>query len=193
MPQTTIPFSELVERLSQGDEVAFKEIYTRFWDKLYLATYNKIRSTENAKEITQDIFLDLWHRRYEVQINDLEVYLFTAAKYQVFDFVKKEIVRKKYKDSVFFTDHDAVNTPENHFVFDELQQSVLAAIQTLPDKTRTIIELNRLHYKSADEISTECNIPTRTVEYHISQGLKTLRIHLKDFFILALSTYSSFF
>ncbi len=175
--------TESIRQLGMGDAGAFKDIYDQYWNKLYQAAVSKVRVSENAKEIVQDIFLDLWQRRDEIQVNDLERYLFSAVKYKVLDFFRKEVMRQRYVDSIANSPLESEDNPADKLAFNELRAEILNAISHLPDKTRSIFELNRIEYKSADEIAHLLDIPSRTVDYHITQGLKSLRFHLRDYMI----------
>ncbi|MCE7040093.1 RNA polymerase sigma factor [Dyadobacter sp. CY312] len=178
--------AELLQLLRQGDKAAFEEIYHQFRSRLYRTALSKVRTDENAMEIVQEIFLDLWQRRELVQIEDLERYLYTAVKYKVLDFYKKEVQRKLYAESVKLNSLDESSDTEEVLAYNELSQSIFSCIEKLPEKTRVIFELNRIQCQTADEISQMLDIPLRTVEYHITQGLKSLRTNLKDYIIALL-------
>ena len=64
--------SDLLTSLSEGDETAFKEIYRRYWYKMYAVVKRRIHSEEDSEEIVQDIFLDLWDRRASNRIVELD-------------------------------------------------------------------------------------------------------------------------
>jgi RNA polymerase sigma-70 factor (family 1) len=185
--------AELLQLLRQGDKAAFEEIYHQFHSRLYRTALSKVKSDENAMEIVQEIFLDLWLRREMVRIEDLERYLYTAVKYKVLDFYKKEVQRKLYAESVKLNSHDESSETEDALAYNELSLSITSCIEKLPEKTRVIFELNRIQGQSADEISREMDVPLRTVEYHITQGLKSLRANLKDYLILLLLSAGSQF
>jgi RNA polymerase sigma-70 factor (family 1) len=172
--------------LQAGDKAAFEQIYNHFKSKMYRAALYKVRSDENAMEIVQEIFLDLWYRREQVIIDDLEKYLFSSVKHKVLNFYKKEILRKRYAESIELGYSDECSETEEKIAYNELSESVLSCIGKLPEKTRTIFELNRFQCKSSEEISLELGIPKRTVEYHITQSLKALRISLQDYLIILL-------
>ena len=178
--------AELLQLLREGDKAAFEEIYNCYRTKLYRAAQSKVRTDENAMEIVQDVFLDLWLRRDQVHINDLERYLFSAIKYKVLDFYKKEFQRQSYVQSVYQNGVEGSSDTEEILAYNELSESISHCIQLLPEKTKVIFELNRMQGQGADEISTALDIPLRTVEYHITQGLKSLRYHLKDFILILL-------
>lgn len=173
--------SNLVDMLKLGDKLAFQQIYKRYWNRLFKLAISKVKGTDNAKEIVQDIFLDLWHRRQEVTIIDLERYLFSAVKYKVFDYFKKEALRQQYADAIFLNQNDSDDVTADEIAYNDLFQHMTETINFLPEKTKTIFELNRIQNKTAEEVSRLLGIPQRTVEYHIAQALKVLRIRLRDY------------
>nr|WP_295922329.1 RNA polymerase sigma-70 factor [uncultured Dyadobacter sp.] len=183
--------TKLLQLLVQGDKVGFEKIYNRYHPKLYRIALSKVRTQENAMELVQDVFLDLWVRREEVEITDLERYLSSAIKYKVLDHFKKEFHRKRYMQLAQLSSLDQSSITEETLAFNELTRSILDCIDKLPEKTRKIFELSRIQHTSADEISTLLNIPLRTVEYHITQGLKALRSNLKDYILLLLLAFST--
>lgn len=183
--------TKLLQLLVQGDKVGFEKIYNRYHPKLYRIALSKVRTQENAMELVQDVFLDLWVRREEVEITDLERYLCSAIKYKVLDHFKKEFHRKRYMQLAQLSGLDQSSITEETLAFNELTRSILDCIDKLPEKTRKIFELSRIQHTSSDEISTMLNIPLRTVEYHITQGLKALRSSLKDYILLLLLAFST--
>jgi RNA polymerase sigma-70 factor (family 1) len=183
MPNIYTTDSELLEGLKLGDEEAFRLIYDRYWHKLYRIAENKVRASDEAKEIVQDIFLDLWLRRGTVNIGELEYYLHGAVKFKVLDFFKKEIVRRNYDQFVFTHMSEADWDTEEELAYNDLNQSLIACIDQLPSKTRAVFELSKMQHKSNGEVAKILKMSSRSVEYHLSQGLKTLRIQLQDYSI----------
>ena len=192
MKDTIVNDAELVLLLETGDEHAFQEIYDRYWHKLYRMAVGKVGSQENAKELVQDVFLDLWFRRSEVHIDELDRYLFSAVKYSVLNFIRKEIVRKQYELSVFAKTPETDRNTEDTLAFHELQQAIMTGMEQLPAKVQQIFRLNRIEYRSASEISELLKMPERTVEYHIAQALRLMREYLKDYMVYLLVSYLTF-
>ncbi|GLU56050.1 RNA polymerase sigma factor [Dyadobacter frigoris] len=175
---------ELVIKLETGEEWAFSEIYGRYWKKMFRHAFSKTGSDDSAKEIVQDIFLDLWQRRGSTHIQELERYLFRAVKYQVLDSYNKQIIRKRHFETVWAKSYEEVTeSVEDQMAFEELKEKILECISSFPEKTRQIFTLNRMEGKSVMEISSLLHVPERTVEYHITIGLRHLRGHLKDYII----------
>lgn len=164
--------------LRTGDEMAFQEIYQRFWKKLYAVAYRKVGVKEVAEELIQDIFEKLWNKRESVIIENLDYYLFSAVKYSVINYIKSQITEQKYFDQLKYT--DTIDT-HNVFVINELSKEIEVGITALPAKTQEIFRLSRQEHLSVKEIAAKSQLSEKAVEYHITQALKSLRIHLKEY------------
>jgi RNA polymerase sigma-70 factor (ECF subfamily) len=93
--------SELTHLLCDGNREAFNEIYERYWLKLYMASIKRIKSSDDAKDIVQDLFISLWMKRESLVINkSLSSYLYTAIKYKVINYIEANIVKNNYLSSL---------------------------------------------------------------------------------------------
>ncbi len=182
MQEEALVEKTILRLLREGDPAAFKAIYDQYWDRLYKVAAEKVPYAENAEEIIQDIFVDLWERRELLVIGDLEHYLFKAVKYKVLDYVRAQIVRRKHEDSVqqvtiISGDPDI----EEELAYRELREAFHSGLNDLPEKTKEIFRLSRVEQFSVREISETLSVPERTVTYHITQALRILRVCLKDY------------
>ena len=175
----------LVKLLRVGEQEAFEEIYRRYWQKLLRSAQFKIRSKETIEEILQDLFISLWEKRERVVIENLEAYLNTSLKYLIINQIKKQILEEKFVE-YSLKKNELTDDVDESVAFNELSVAIEKAIGQLPEKTQQIFRLNRLEYKSVKEIAVLLETPERTVEYHITQALRTLRIHLREFITLSM-------
>lgn len=174
--------THLIELLrdNRHEEKAFAEIYERYWKKLSSLAIFKTNSSETAAEIVQEIFIKLWENRHSSNINHLESYLFTALKYQIISHLRMVINNRNITDIYA---EPQVNSQET-LTADTLKIAIETAIAGLPSKTQQVFRMSRFEEKSHKEISSELDISEKSVEYHITQTLKMLREHLKDFLVL---------
>lgn len=56
----TITETELVERLKRGDLVAFDMIYNMYAGRLYAFSMKYLKSSEEAEELVQSVFMKVW-------------------------------------------------------------------------------------------------------------------------------------
>lgn len=165
---------ELLALLKKDDIAAFEEIYNRYWDKLYVAAYKRLRFREGSEEIVQDFFTKFWMNRADIEIHSsFAGYLFTAIRYQVLNYMEKEMVRSNYKDSLQISLSN--NSTEESVLLNDLTLNLDRAVKELPDRCRSIFELSRNEFKSNKEIAEELGISEKTVENQLTKALRRLR------------------
>ncbi len=169
----------LVDRLRNGDESALTELYNRFWQLLFMSSYNVIKDRELCEDIIQDIFMNIWHNREKLEIHiSLKGYMYACARYQVFNHLKKN------KDKIHVELFDDLekrfqhSTPETEMMHDELVHQINLIIETLPDKCRIVYKLSREEQLSHKEIAERLDISTKTVENHITKALQVIRLSM---------------
>ena len=74
----------LLESARDDDQTAFKEIYKRYWPKLYIYAYNVLREKDICEDIIQEVFTNLWIRRKSAHIENVSAFLYQAVKFQIF-------------------------------------------------------------------------------------------------------------
>ncbi len=177
LQQNFIADSELVAMIKENNALAFEALYRRYWKKLYVTALNKTQDTDVAEEITQEIFVDLWERRNTLNIANVSAYLNAAVRFKVISAYKEQLkIQIEYLDIPDDSAH-------NSLALEDFEKSLASAVALLPDKTREIFCMSRLEHKTVKEISSVLGTPERTVEYHITQSLRFLRLHLQDYFL----------
>jgi len=82
---------QLLRHLHQSDELAFAEIFNRYWKPLYTSAHNILQVKEAAQDAVQGSFLFHYgKRRTEVQVDILQSYLHQAVRFQVFKAIRAE-------------------------------------------------------------------------------------------------------
>ena len=175
---------ELIVLFKDGSERAFREIYTRYWKEVFQVAYKKTHHKELAEELTQNLFTDLWHRRESISIISVSNYLFGSLKYSIINHYKSQLVRENYQDHLKVLKNDTVENTDYLLMLNELSGALTDGIARLPKKTGEVFKLSRLEHYSVKDISRELNISEKAVEYHITQSLKSMRFHLKDYLFL---------
>lgn len=65
----------LILLLKQGHNRAFEALYERYWDKLLQKAYARLLNIEDAQEVVQELFINLWERRDNLVIKtSLSIY-----------------------------------------------------------------------------------------------------------------------
>lgn len=177
----------LIKLLRTSDEKAFRVIYDRYWKKIYFSVLKKINSKEVAEELTQNLFVSLWEKRGKAVINHLENYLSVAIKYNIINYIESSIARQNALNGMTVGVGDmSENAAEEKMLFDEVNIAIKRATSLLPVKTREIFKLSRVEQHSVREIAQIMNLSEKSVEYHITQSLKMMRLQLKEFMVFLL-------
>jgi len=73
----------LINRVQHGDQKAFKEIYQIFSDKIYRFVFFRLPDENDAKDLLQDTFLNLWNyliTKKNKKIDNLQAFIYKIAK-----------------------------------------------------------------------------------------------------------------
>jgi|SRR6478736_168182 len=178
---------DLIASLKQGDEGAYNYIFTHYWKSLYLQAFAKLQSREAAEEVVQELFVALWEKRNILLINNFPHYLRMALRNKCIDHIRKQIVKEKYWNYYkTFLPHEENSTQET-ISYNNLVEAMESGIARMPEKTKKIFVLSRLEGKSIADVAQLIRLSEKSVEYHLTKCLKTLKVHLKDFVLIWLA------
>ncbi|MGQ8335561.1 RNA polymerase sigma factor [Sunxiuqinia sp. A32] len=172
---------QVIIRLINGDKKAFNQIFDKYNQKLYFFSLGYLKSGKDSEEVVQDTFLKIWERRSSINPElSLHAYLFKIA----FNFIQKKLI-KIVKDEelihnfagelVDFDDHTA-----NLINYNFLLQHINNLIEELPPRQRQVIELRKLDGFTSKEIAEKLSLSLKTVEAHLTAGLKYLKNKLQS-------------
>jgi RNA polymerase sigma-70 factor (ECF subfamily) len=171
---------QLLEAIARDDEKAFSELFRRYWRKVHGMAYARVRSREVTEEIVQDLFTSLWDKRASLSISHLSSYLYTAVKYKALNYIESRLVYEKYWNYYKNYVPQQEDATASAVGFNELTEAIEEGMEHLPEKAKTVFRLNRLEGHSVSEIADLLNLSEKAVQYHITQSVKRLRLHLKD-------------
>ncbi|MEL6592686.1 MAG: RNA polymerase sigma-70 factor [Bacteroidota bacterium] len=178
---------ELLALLKSGDWDAFRCIYEKYWEKLYLTTYRVLQDEDSSKDVVQDLFLKIWERRAVLDIVSLEAYLSKSVKNQVARKLHNAPVQLIHLDA--FQDVLSNNPTEDEILQKDLQLRVLDSLAHLPERCRAVFYLSRFEQKTNKEIAAQLDISVSTVENQINKALKFLRAQVPYLFSLIVFFY----
>ncbi|MBO9713383.1 RNA polymerase sigma factor [Sphingomonas sp.] len=143
------------------------------------------RKTSNANEIedlVQEVFLRLAVRQSEEGVANLGGYLFQTAASVAMDRHRRQTVRHA-EDHVPFDNeaHADVDFDAAHIL--EKRQSLhvaLAALQALPERTRSIFAMRRLEGQAYREIAAAFGISVSAVEKHMLRATERLLAAMRE-------------
>jgi RNA polymerase sigma-70 factor (family 1) len=172
----------LIGRLRDGEEAAYKILFDEYYKVLTIFANKYLKDIEASKELVQDLFVHLYERRENLDINSsLKSYLFRSTHNRCINYINAQKIRLKYADHVNFTADVRDNTLEQQVSSIELENALYKAIGDLPPKCRSIFKMNRFDGLSNSEIAEKLKLSKRTVETQISKALKILRVKIEPY------------
>ena len=165
--------TRLLELLKQENEEAFAEIYNRYWKLLYITSQNIIRDDFFAKEAVQEVFISLWQRRNDIEIQFLKGYLQQAVRYKILKAIREQKVDEQFYSRLARVSADIVY--ENPLLFKEQEAVIRQITETLPEDCRIVFRLSREDHLTYKQIANQLGISEKTVEKKMSACLKHFR------------------
>lgn len=169
---------ELIELLKARNNEAFEEIFRRYEPLLLNFIYKKINDKDTAKDILQDIFIQLWNNRDRLEILTLSSYLYTAALNRIRDLYKHQVIHDGHIAVLqnILNEHD--RSADYQLREKDITILIEKEIKALPPKMQEVFQLRREAFLSNKEISEKLGISEQTVETHMKRALKTLKQRL---------------
>lgn len=178
---------DILRALRDGDHDAYDVVYLHYSTPIKRFLSVLLRSEEDAKELTQNVFLKLWEKREIIDpTKSIKSFLYNLAKFYAYNHFDHKKVKEKYENF-------AVGSVNEDFSAEEIlidQETAILIDLTLhrmPAKRRKVFEMSRKEGYSNDDIADKLKISKRTVETHISTALKEIKEVILMFLILTLS------
>lgn len=132
----------LVESAKNGSQRALSELYEHFFPKVYRYVAARLGNTEDAEDVTEEIFLRVVHNIQSFNWRGLPfgAWVFRIARNEVVSHVRREKNRSTNAElTETIPDHGADHATAIEFQF--TMQSVRLATEKLPEAQRQVIAL----------------------------------------------------
>lgn len=180
---------------SQDNKAAFSELYNRYWEPLINLAGKRTLSLAMAEEIVQDVFVNFYLRRKEIQVShSLSAYLKTAIKFQVFKTYRAQKIQDKYIETVAYSGYTAPIQPDNILEAKQIHAEIFQITEKMPATCKEVFLLSRFEKRSNQDIADQLNISVAMVRKHITKSMNIMRSEIKehqmDIFYLVLLLYT---
>lgn len=156
------------------------EVATRYGGKIYSIAYRLTGDAEEARDLTQDVFVRVYRKLDTYEPGTFEGWLYRVTKNLFLDRVRrrKRAVIEPLPDEEWRQPEDEGPGPEQRLEQGLLRGDIEAALTKLPADFRTAVVLCDVQGLSYEEIAGATGWPLGTVRSRIHRGRKLLRSHL---------------
>ena len=179
---------ELVARVQKGDKRAFDLLVLKYQHKVVNLISRYIRDHSEVYDVAQEAFIKAYRAlpqfrgesafytwMYRIAINTAKNYLVSQGrKLPNIDIDAQDA--EQFEGESGLKDND---TPERIALKDEIEATVLKAIEDLPEDLRTAVTLRELEGLSYEEIAETMQCPIGTVRSRIFRAREAIDKRLK--------------
>ena len=169
----------LLLQIAEGDEKALAGLVRLYWKNIYAHALSWMKSAEEAEELTQDIFLKVWHSRGQIsKVDNFENWLFIISRNTIVSAVRKKLSQPNFlreqemEENALRPDHLLEN--RQHY------QVLLTGISLLPAKRQQVFRMSRLEGLTHEQIAEQLGIHKDTVAQYIVKAVIFLKSYLQE-------------
>jgi len=181
---------------SEEKHIDFKSVYISYYSRMKHFAKEYVISDEDAENIVQDVFLEVWERRDVLAYHiNLAAFLFTSVKNGCIDFLRSKVAEQKAEERMqeeylltFQMKYESLEAFDEGFFSEDkdIEKVISDAINSLPEKCREIFIKSKIYGEKQKQIAEELNLSINTIETQMSIAYKKLREELKDYIPLLL-------
>jgi len=168
----------LLASCSDGDDVAFEELYRLSSAHLYGVLLRILRIEALAEEVLQESFVKIWQNcsTYSAQLSNPMTWMTSIARHQALDMLRKRRSRESNENQGMSDFLDSVpDTSRPYIQISDDASLLIRCLEELPEHTRNCIVRAYCEGYSQEELAQENDTPVNTVKSWLRRGLIALR------------------
>lgn len=172
--------NDLLKQVSEGNEQAFKILFSSYYDRLFHYIYGFIKSKQITEELVMDVFLKIWlGRDIILQISKFDSFLFRVAHNKSIDFLRSVAKDPKFQDLLWNQIQLAgTDQADTSITIQEYKTKIREAISLLSPQRKKVYQLSREEDMTHDQIAARLNLSKHTINNHIVEAQKFIRDYL---------------
>jgi RNA polymerase sigma-70 factor (ECF subfamily) len=173
---------QLLSLISQGDQKALAVLYDKYGRLIYSLTNRIVRNEEEARELQQDVFLQVWHKAglFDNERGSFVTWLVTLAHNKSINTLRSRRYKKsaqEAKQDIGDITHDSTvdhHTPLRDAMESDERRHVLNALEQIPEMQRKALYLSYYEGYSQSEIAEMLGEPLGTIKTRMRKGMMKL-------------------
>lgn len=180
-----------IPKIKAGDIQAFSAFFELFQPKL-IARACRFVNKETAFDIVQDVFIAYWENKENIEVQNILGYMYKWVHNKCLDYIKHQKVTEKHGDQIRIAELRKLTMEESLDSSDifkqvaakNLMETIEDSIMNLPPRCAEAFRLCYFYDLPHKEVAKIMNVSHRTIEAHIYQAVRFLRIKLSDIIVL---------
>lgn len=163
------------------DQEILTRLFGEYRDKCYGFFIKLLNDRELAKDLTQDVFVNLIRRKDSLdEVEEWENYIYAMCRNHAYNHLKKAAHQQKYQEylSHYWNNSNNLlqpNQTEKRMEATHYEKLLEKGLKVLPDQQRIIFLLSKKEGLSHQKIAEKLEISPLTVRNHLHRALKTIR------------------
>ncbi len=170
---------ELLAACAAGDEQALGSLYDRFGTVAYRLALRVLRDAALAEDAVQEAFLAVWRQAasFDSSRGKASTWILTLVHRRAVDLVRRQARFSELPEQLGVIAPQAVvaESADDDVVLREARGEVQAALATLSQAEREVLDLAYWGGLTQSEIATKLGIPSGTVKSRTFSALRRLR------------------
>lgn len=178
---------ELFDQIKQGDQKALALLFSVYFPRLNSFACSVVKDGVISQDIVQEVFVKVWEKKAEVEIINLEAFLFRLVRNRCIDYIKYlKIVNNRMQEIKIASKYeelyriDFLGDEPYVLIEQELSQKIEKTIENLPERCREVFILSRINGLKNREIAEKLNINIKNVERHLSRALQSFKVNFSE-------------
>jgi len=179
----------LIDKAIKGDQSAYEKKIKKYYKLVNNLIYRMIYNKDDVEDLTQEAFIKAFNslEKFDHQFA-FSTWLYKIASNNCIDYLRKKKLNTISIDKEIDGEDEDLRfeIPDNDYVPDrniletEKQAILEDAIESLPEKYKSVILLRHQDDMEYEEIAKKLKLPLGTVKAHIFRGRELLNKYLKD-------------
>ena len=171
----------LMQRIAEGDRVAFDVVSQRFHGLIYSTIYKVLNHVEDSEDVAQEVLLSLWKKAatYEPSKGKLMTWIATMSRNRGIDRFRSHqrriALREKLEKEVTEGAVDPAASGRSELYLSETRRMLKTAVVELSAEQREVIHLAYFEGLTQSQIASRIDRPLGTVKARIRRGVENLR------------------
>lgn len=161
--------------MSRAESLFQQELHTYYVDHggwLRGLLYRRLRCTETAADLTQDVFVRLLGRAALPSLDEPRAYLARIAHGLVVDHRRRQLIEQAWLDTLALLPDEVAPSPEEQLLIVDALARIDALLDGLKPRVRQVFLLSRLEEMSYPTIAAQLSVSLSTVEKDMAQALR---------------------